>query len=161
MSTLPVAEHSCIILEIWVQKTSASQPAFIACIETRVALIQRSCGYALRPTLSIAAIHSAVEAIRACSPHCTVLVDNCYGEFTETQEPCHVSSARLSNPLSVTGHKSVHALYPLSSLTRGSKNMTRLGLGLLSAAWGKIIFSDMLRLQSQVCFLPVMPHNVL
>lgn len=126
-----------------------------------MALIQRSCGYALRPTLSIAAIHSAIEAIRACSPLCTVLVDNCYGEFTETREPCHVSSAPAPTRFSVAGHKSVHALYPLSSLTKGPETMTRLGLGLLSAAWGKITSSNMLRLQPQVRLLLVMPHNVL
>ena len=59
--------------------------------DTRVALIQRSCGYALRPTLSIDTIRETVQAIKACSPKCTVVVDNCYGEFTETMEPCHVS----------------------------------------------------------------------
>ena len=69
----------------------ASECDFIVPIETRVALIQRSCGYALRPTLSIDAIQRAVQTIKGCSPQCAVLVDNCYGEFTETQEPCHVS----------------------------------------------------------------------
>ena len=59
--------------------------------ETRVALIQRSCGYALRPTLSIDAIEETVQAIKACSSECIVIVDNCYGEFTERLEPCHVS----------------------------------------------------------------------
>ena len=59
--------------------------------ETRVALIQRSCGYALRPTLSIDAIEETIQAIKACSSECTVIVDNCYGEFTERLEPCHVS----------------------------------------------------------------------
>ena len=59
--------------------------------ETRVALIQRSCGYALRPTLSIDAIEETIQAIKACSSECIVIVDNCYGEFTERLEPCHVS----------------------------------------------------------------------
>ena len=59
--------------------------------ETRVALVQRSCGYAERPTLALAEIAEAVRIVRAASPHCLVLVDNCYGEFTEEGEPCSVN----------------------------------------------------------------------
>lgn len=59
--------------------------------ETKVALIQRSCGYALRPTLDIAEIEMAVQVIKAQNPDCIVAVDNCYGEFTATEEPCAVS----------------------------------------------------------------------
>lgn len=55
-----------------------------------MASIQRSCGYALRPTLSIAAIERAVRIIKEQSPDCIVAVDNCYGEFTEDREPCAV-----------------------------------------------------------------------
>lgn len=62
----------------------------LACAATRVALIQRSCGYAPRPTLSIADIARAVKIIKAQSAECAVVVDNCYGEFTEAQEPCAV-----------------------------------------------------------------------
>ncbi len=58
--------------------------------ETRVALVQRSCGYADRPTLSIAEIQRVVRLVREASPRCLVLVDNCYGEFTEPAEPCAV-----------------------------------------------------------------------
>ena len=61
------------------------------CAETRVALIQRSCGYALRPTLDIAEIDMAVQVIKSQQPDCIVAVDNCYGEFTATKEPCAVS----------------------------------------------------------------------
>lgn len=64
--------------------------ASFACIVTgtKVALIQRSCGYALRPTLTIDDIHRAVSIIKAQhGGSCLVLVDNCYGEFTECLEP--------------------------------------------------------------------------
>lgn len=54
---------------------------------TKVALIQRSCGYSLRPTLSIDEIERAVKVIKSQNPNVHVLVDNCYGEFTETREP--------------------------------------------------------------------------
>ena len=56
----------------------------------RVALIQRSCGYSLRPTLTIADLAKTVQVVKAADPECLVLVDNCYGEFTEQQEPGQV-----------------------------------------------------------------------
>ncbi|KAF8066226.1 ynbB [Scenedesmus sp. PABB004] len=55
--------------------------------KTRVAHIQRSCGYALRPTLTVEQIGRAVQVIKAQDPGVLVLVDNCYGEFTEELEP--------------------------------------------------------------------------
>ena len=63
--------------------------------ETKVALIQRSCGYALRPTLDIAEIDMAVQVIKSQQPSCIGAVDNCYGEFTASREPCAVNLAVL------------------------------------------------------------------
>ncbi|EFJ48941.1 hypothetical protein VOLCADRAFT_117389, partial [Volvox carteri f. nagariensis] len=62
--------------------------------KTRVAHIQRSCGYALRPTLSVEEIGRAVQAqiIKSQDPSVVVTVDNCYGEFTDTREPCDVGA---------------------------------------------------------------------
>ncbi|PNW82969.1 hypothetical protein CHLRE_06g301650v5 [Chlamydomonas reinhardtii] len=60
--------------------------------KTKVAHIQRSCGYALRPTLSIDEIGKAVQIIKAQDPNVVVTVDNCYGEFTDTREPCDVGA---------------------------------------------------------------------
>ncbi|EIE20208.1 aluminum resistance [Coccomyxa subellipsoidea C-169] len=81
---LPLAEGGDID---WAALASAITPT-----ETKVASIQRSCGYALRPTLSIAAIERAVRIIKEQSPDCIVAVDNCYGEFTEDREPCAVGA---------------------------------------------------------------------
>lgn len=55
--------------------------------QTKVALIQRSCGYALRPTLTIREIERIINAIKVQNPQTYVIVDNCYGEFTDTCEP--------------------------------------------------------------------------
>ena len=55
--------------------------------ETKLVLIQRSCGYSLRPSLSVAEIAALCVAIKQARPECIVMVDNCYGEFTETMEP--------------------------------------------------------------------------
>lgn len=60
--------------------------------QTKVALIQRSCGYALRPTLSILEIGEAAGILKSQNPDIIVAVDNCYGEFTDTREPCSVGA---------------------------------------------------------------------
>lgn len=51
------------------------------------AYIQRSRGYSLRPSYSIADIRSMAEAARAENPDLLIIVDNCYGEFVEETEP--------------------------------------------------------------------------
>ncbi|MBR4501549.1 MAG: methionine gamma-lyase family protein [Clostridia bacterium] len=59
------------------------------CPDTRVVMIQRSRGYAWRPTLSPEEIGRAAELIHSINKNITVLVDNCYGEFTDILEPTH------------------------------------------------------------------------
>jgi len=54
--------------------------------------VQRSRGYAPRPSLTVAQIGSVVERVRACAPGTPVLVDNCYGELVEAREPTHVGA---------------------------------------------------------------------
>ncbi|MBO7276233.1 MAG: methionine gamma-lyase family protein [Clostridia bacterium] len=49
--------------------------------------IQRSRGYGIRRTLSCAEIGEIVQAVRSVNPTAPVIVDNCYGEFCEEQEP--------------------------------------------------------------------------
>ncbi|MBQ7383592.1 MAG: methionine gamma-lyase family protein [Clostridia bacterium] len=53
----------------------------------KVVFIQRSKGYLNRKTLSSAQIGEAVKVVKSISPKTYVVVDNCYGEFTETLEP--------------------------------------------------------------------------
>ncbi|MFT3952473.1 MAG: methionine gamma-lyase family protein [Oscillospiraceae bacterium] len=53
----------------------------------KVAYIQRSRGYSLRPSLDVETIGKMVAAVRRTNPDAVVMVDNCYGEFTERQEP--------------------------------------------------------------------------
>lgn len=58
----------------------------------KVVYIQRSRGYSLRPALTVADIAKIVEATRSSNPHAVVMVDNCYGEFVEKQEPTDVGA---------------------------------------------------------------------
>ena len=53
----------------------------------KVAYFQRSRGYSLRDSFSVAEISEAAKAIKAVNPDIIVMVDNCYGEFTEIREP--------------------------------------------------------------------------
>ena len=58
----------------------------------KVAAIQRSRGYAQRKSLTIDKIERAVKAIKEVSPDTIIMVDNCYGEFTEDREPTDVGA---------------------------------------------------------------------
>ncbi len=53
----------------------------------KVVYLQRSRGYSLRPALTIADIRKIVELTRTTNPEAVVMVDNCYGEFVEYDEP--------------------------------------------------------------------------
>ncbi|MGN1081985.1 MAG: methionine gamma-lyase family protein, partial [Candidatus Avispirillum sp.] len=56
----------------------------------KVVYLQRSKGYADRKTLSVGEICAATELARETAGHdIFVVLDNCYGEFTETEEPCN------------------------------------------------------------------------
>ena len=54
--------------------------------------IQRSKGYQTRRTLSVPQIGEAITFIRSIRPDVVVMVDNCYGEFTECIEPSDVGA---------------------------------------------------------------------
>ena len=58
----------------------------------RVAAIQRSRGYAQRRSLTIDQIAEAIAVIKEVSPDTVIMVDNCYGEFTEDREPTDVGA---------------------------------------------------------------------
>lgn len=58
----------------------------------KVAYIQRSRGYALRPTLTVDNIAEIVKSVKNANPDAVVMVDNCYGEFVETREPLSVGA---------------------------------------------------------------------
>lgn len=65
----------------------------------KVAAIQRSRGYAGRPSLPIADMARIIEQIKLTRPDVYIFVDNCYGEFTEPQEPTHVGADIIAGSL--------------------------------------------------------------
>ena len=60
--------------------------------KTRLVTIQRSKGYATRPTFSVKQIGELIAFIKSVKPGLNVMVDNCYGEFVETIEPSDVGA---------------------------------------------------------------------
>ncbi len=53
----------------------------------KMVYIQRSRGYSLRPSLSVSEIERMAQIAKRKAPDCIVMVDNCYGEFIEKDEP--------------------------------------------------------------------------
>lgn len=60
--------------------------------DVKLVTIQRSKGYASRPTLSVERIGELISFIKSLKPDVICMVDNCYGEFVETIEPTQVGA---------------------------------------------------------------------
>ena len=65
----------------------------------KVAYIQRSRGYSLRPSITVSEISEMIEAVKRVNPDAVVIVDNCYGELVERVEPCDVGADLIAGSL--------------------------------------------------------------
>ena len=65
----------------------------------KMAYIQRSRGYSLRPSLSVSAIEELCKIVKEVSPETIIMVDNCYGEFVEKKEPTQVGADLIAGSL--------------------------------------------------------------
>lgn len=65
----------------------------------KMAYIQRSRGYSLRPSLHISELKELCDAVREVSPETVIMVDNCYGEFVETEEPSEAGADLFAGSL--------------------------------------------------------------
>ncbi len=77
-------------------------PGIIAAAAQRhpaAVLIQRSRGYDARRALTVAEIGDIVSAVKSVSPNTVCIVDNCYGEFTDTVEPSMVGADLVAGSL--------------------------------------------------------------
>lgn len=73
------------------------------CKRPKVLMMQRSRGYAWRKALGVADIRDAITKIKYIFPEIIVFVDNCYGEFCETEEPIEcgadiMAGSMIKNP---------------------------------------------------------------
>lgn len=66
---------------------------------TKMIGIQRSKGYATRPSFTIEEIREMIRFVKEINPNVVVFVDNCYGEFVEELEPCHVGADLMAGSL--------------------------------------------------------------
>ena len=80
---------------------AVDEAALDAALDTprRLVLIQRSCGYSWRPSLSIDTIGRLCERIHHRQPDCVCFVDNCYGELVEEREPPEVGADLVAGSL--------------------------------------------------------------
>ena len=66
---------------------------------TKMIEIQRSIGYQTRPTLSVQQIGEAIAYVKSINPAIICMVDNCYGEFVEAEEPTDVGADLMAGSL--------------------------------------------------------------
>lgn len=66
---------------------------------TKMVLIQRSRGYSMRSPLTIADIREITSAVKTVKPDCICFVDNCYGEFVDTEEPTQAGADVMAGSL--------------------------------------------------------------
>lgn len=65
----------------------------------KVAYIQRSRGYSLRPSISIDEIEIICNLVKEANPEAIIMVDNCYGELVERKEPTDVGADLIMGSL--------------------------------------------------------------
>lgn len=62
-------------------------------------MVQRSRGYDDRKSLSVEEIGRICRCVKEANPKAKIMVDNCYGEFTDTLEPSHVGADIIAGSL--------------------------------------------------------------
>ncbi|MDP4162790.1 MAG: methionine gamma-lyase family protein [Bacillota bacterium] len=66
---------------------------------TKMIGIQRSKGYATRPSFTVSEVGEMISFVKEIKSDVVVFVDNCYGEFVEEMEPCHVGADLMAGSL--------------------------------------------------------------
>ncbi|MGM7720711.1 aminotransferase class I/II-fold pyridoxal phosphate-dependent enzyme [Metabacillus sp. Hm71] len=67
--------------------------------KTKMIGIQRSKGYATRPSFTVSEIKEMIDFVKSLKEDIVIFVDNCYGEFVEELEPCHVGADLIAGSL--------------------------------------------------------------
>jgi cystathionine beta-lyase family protein involved in aluminum resistance len=67
--------------------------------DTKMVFLQRSRGYHLRPACTAADMRGIIASVRNISPRAVILVDNCYGEFTQIEEPLEAGADLIAGSL--------------------------------------------------------------
>lgn len=98
--------------------------------KTKMITIQRSRGYAWRPSLNISAIKEAVDYIKKINKEIIIFADNCYGEFVEIKEPTDVGVDIIAGSLikNIGG-----GLAPTGGYVAGKKELVDMAANRLTA----------------------------
>jgi cystathionine beta-lyase family protein involved in aluminum resistance len=67
--------------------------------QTKMVIFQRSKGYEWRPSFNITQLEQAIKMVKNNFPEVICMVDNCYGEFVENQEPLEVGADLIAGSL--------------------------------------------------------------
>jgi cystathionine beta-lyase family protein involved in aluminum resistance len=73
--------------------------AALVTADTRMVFLQRSRGYHWRGACTTPALRAIISWVRSRAPQAIVLVDNCYGEFSQTLEPLEVGADLIAGSL--------------------------------------------------------------
>ena len=100
----------------------------------KMVFVQRSKGYLNRKTLSVDEIGELVKFVKKISPETFVVVDNCYGEFVETREPCAVGAdlvigSLIKNPGGGMAETGGYLAGTRRAVELASYRMTSVGIG--------------------------------
>ncbi len=74
----------------------------VTCVSSerpRMIYLQRSSGYSWRRSLTVSEIADMIRTVKAIASEVVVMVDNCYGEFIDTQEPTSVGADLMAGSL--------------------------------------------------------------
>jgi cystathionine beta-lyase family protein involved in aluminum resistance len=102
--------------------------------KTRLVFLQRSRGYSRRNSLMMEDLEAAVRAIRSVKPDVWIMVDNCYGEFTEIREPTEVgvdimAGSLIKNPGGGLAHSGGYIAGRHDLVALAANRMTLPGIG--------------------------------
>ncbi|QQK07610.1 aminotransferase class I/II-fold pyridoxal phosphate-dependent enzyme [Miniphocaeibacter halophilus] len=100
----------------------------------KIITIQRSTGYSLRNAISIESIRNITKVIKEKNNNIIIMVDNCYGEFTQILEPTEVGAdlavgSLIKNPGGGIALSGGYVVGPTKHIERISNRLTAPGLG--------------------------------
>ncbi|MFZ3579799.1 aminotransferase class I/II-fold pyridoxal phosphate-dependent enzyme [Virgibacillus sp. DJP39] len=126
--------------------------------KTKVVAIQRSKGYADRPSFTIKEIKEMVKFVKDIDQSITVFVDNCYGEFVEEIEPLHVGADIIAGSLIKNPGGGI---VRTGGYIAGSKNLVeKCGHRLTAPGLGKETGATLNMLQEMFQGIFIAPHIV-
>jgi cystathionine beta-lyase family protein involved in aluminum resistance len=105
-----------------------------------VVYLQRSRGYEWRPSVSVGEIREAASAIKAVNPEALVVVDNCYGEFVEEEEPTEAGAdlavgSLIKNPGGGLAPTGAYIAGKKALIDRIQHRLTAPGIGAEVGSW--------------------------